>query len=126
MFPFPERMMNAMENPADRLKPLINCPACQKKYDPKRVLLLAEDSRKTALHLECASCGASSLVFISLGRMGAVSLGMLTDLDREEASRFYGREAVTPDDALAVHRFLMDFRGDVSECLPREGKEKRR
>lgn len=113
-----------MENPADRLKPLINCPSCQKKYDPKRVLLLAEDSKKTALHLECTACGASSLVFVSLGRMGAVSLGMLTDLDREEATRFYGREAVTSDDALTMHRFLMDFRGGASGCLPREKKRR--
>lgn len=111
-----------MENPSERFKPLIHCPICQKKYDPKRVLLLSEDERKTALHLTCGECGASSFVFVSLGRMGAVSLGMLTDLDREEAKAFYGKEAVSADDALSVHRFLRDFRGGVGECLPRPGR----
>ena len=101
----------------ENLKPLIRCPVCQKKYEPGKVILLSEDDKKTALHLTCESCGISSLVFISLGKMGAVSFGMLTDLERDEVKRFYGNDAVTVDDALDVHRFLKDFHGDISECL---------
>lgn len=109
--------MNPMESSLENLKPLIRCPVCQKKYEPGKVILLSEDDRKTALHLTCESCGISSLVFISLGKMGAVSFGMLTDLEREEVKRFYGSEAVTADDALEVHRFLKDFRGGIGEYL---------
>lgn len=111
-----------MENPVERLKPLIHCPVCQKKYDPRRVTLLSEDGRKTALHLACEGCGASSLVFVSIGPMGAVSLGMLSDLESDEAKRFYGQKAVSADDALSLHRFLKDFRGGVEECLSKKKK----
>jgi hypothetical protein len=106
-----------MESSLENLKPLIRCPVCQKKYEPGKVILLSEDDRKTALHLTCESCGISSLVFISLGKMGAVSFGMLTDLEREEVKQFYGGDAVTADDALEVHQFLKDFRGGIGEYL---------
>jgi hypothetical protein len=111
--------MNPLESPFERMKPLIHCPVCQKKYDPGRVTLLAEDGRKTALHLSCDGCGAASIVFVSVGKAGAVSLGLLTDLEADEAKRFYGREAVTPDDALTLHRFFRDFRGGAERCLPK-------
>lgn len=106
-----------MESPAERLKPLLHCPSCQKKYDPDRVTLLSENDRRTVLHLNCKGCGASSVVFVSIGKMGAVSLGLLTDLSAAEAKRFYGREAVSQDDALMQHRFLKDFRGGAREYL---------
>jgi hypothetical protein len=104
--------MNPMEPSLEKLKPLIRCPVCQKKYEPGKVILLSEDDRKTALHLTCESCGISSLVFVSLGKMGAVSFGMLTDLDagRSETVLRQARRS-TADDALEVHRFLKDFRG---------------
>jgi len=113
--------MNIPENPVDRLKPLIHCPACQRKYDPKRATLLSGDGRKTVLHLSCAGCGASSIVSVSVGKMGAVSIGFLTDLSSHEAKRFYGREAVSSDDALMLHRFLRDFHGGFGECLSGTG-----
>lgn len=104
-----------MGHSLENLKPLIRCPVCQKKYDPSKVVLLSEDDRKTVLHIACESCGISSLVFVSLGKMGAVSFGMLTDLGREEVRTFYGSEPITADDALAVHRFMKGFRGGVRE-----------
>lgn len=114
--------MNTPENPVERLKPLIHCPVCQKKYDPARVTLLSEDDRNTVLHLDCRECGASSLVFVSIGAMGVVSLGMLTDLDSDEARHFHGQQPVSADDALSLHRFLSDFSGGVEECLPKGGR----
>lgn len=106
-----------MEHSLENLKPLIRCPVCQKKYEPGKVVLLSEDDRKTALHLTCEACEISSLVFVSLGKMGAVSFGMLTDLERQEVKKFYGSEAVSPDDALEVHQFLKEFQGGIEECF---------
>ncbi|HWQ60232.1 MAG TPA: hypothetical protein VN420_03720 [Candidatus Fimivivens sp.] len=107
-----------MKHSLENLKPLIRCPVCQKKYDPGKVILLSEDDRKTVLHIACEACGISSLVFVSLGKMGAVSFGILTDLSREEIREYYGSEPVSIDDTLAVHRFLKGFRGGVRECFP--------
>ncbi len=111
-----------MGHSLDNLKPLIRCPVCQKKYDPSKVVLLSEDDRKTVLHIACESCGISSLVFVSLGKMGAASFGILTDLGREEVRTFYGREPVSTDDTLAVHRFLKGFTGGVREFFPEKSR----
>lgn len=109
-----------MGHSLENLKPLIRCPVCQKKYDPSKVVLLAEDDRKTVLHIACESCGISSLVFVSLGKMGAVSFGVLTDLGREEVRAFYGTEPVSTDDVLEAHRFLKGFRGGAKECFEKK------
>lgn len=114
---FFEAFRKAMGHSLENLKPLIRCPVCQKKYDPSKVVLLSEDDRKTVLHIACESCGISSLVFVSLGKMGAVSFGMLTDLGREEIRSFYGAQPVSTDEVLEVHRFLKGFRGGIKECF---------
>lgn len=106
-----------MKPSLENMKPLIRCSVCQKKYEPGKVLLLEEDEKKTTLHLTCESCGVSSLVFVSLSQMGAVSFGILTDLDRSEAKKFYGNEAISSDDALEAHSFLKTFRGGAGEYL---------
>lgn len=108
-----------MDHSLENLKPLIRCPVCQKKHEPAQALLLSEEDGKTVLHLACGDCGVSSLIFLSLGKMGAVSYGLLTDLDREEAAAFYGRDPVSADETLEAHRFLKGFRGGVGECLLR-------
>ncbi len=110
--------MKAMGHSPENLKPLLRCPVCQKKYDPGKAVLLSEDDRKTVFHIACESCGISSLVFVSVGKMGAVSFGVLTDLGREEVRAFYGSDPVSIDDTLAAHRFLRACRGGVKECFP--------
>jgi hypothetical protein len=107
-----------MGHSLENLKPLLRCPVCQKKYDPGKVVLLSEDDRKTVLHIACESCGISSLVFVSLGKMGAASFGLLTDLSREEVRKFYGSEPVSTDDTLSAHRFLKGFHGGARDCFP--------
>jgi len=107
-----------MGHSLENLKPLLRCPVCQKKYDPGKVVLLSEDDRKTVLHIACESCGISSLIFVSVGKMGVVSFGILTDLGREEVRKFYGSEPVSTDDTLATYRFLKGFNGGARECFP--------
>ena len=108
---------NIMKPSLENLKPLIRCSVCQKKYEPGKVLLLEEEEKKTTLHLTCDACGVSSLVFVSLSQMGAVSFGILTDLDRSEAKKFYGGEAISSDDALEAHAFLKTFQGGAVDYL---------
>lgn len=108
-----------MDHSLENLKPLIRCPVCQKKYEPEQVLLLSEEEGKLVFHLACEDCSVSSIIFLSLGRMGAVSYGLLTDLTREEVKKFYGRAPVSVDETLEVHRFLKRFRGGIDECLSR-------
>ncbi|OGI21357.1 MAG: hypothetical protein A2808_01690 [Candidatus Moranbacteria bacterium RIFCSPHIGHO2_01_FULL_55_24] len=78
------------------------------------MVVLEEDEKRTALHLSCDGCGASSLVFLSLGQLGVMSLGVPTDLEQAEARALYQGDPVSLDDVLEVHEFLKGHTGDIS------------
>lgn len=101
----------------ENLKALIHCPVCSKEYRPARMLLLDEADRRSTLHLTCESCHASSLVFVSLSPIGAVSMGLLTDLEQSEAKRLFTSEPISSDEVLQVHQYLKTHRGVVDELI---------
>ena len=95
-----------MKPPIDNMKPLMRCSVCNKPFQSARVLMLAEDSERTTLHVQCEDCGVASLVFVSHGQFGVMSVGMLTDLVAEDARELYGKEPVSTDQVIEVHNFL--------------------
>ncbi|MEP7162855.1 MAG: hypothetical protein ABI747_03775 [Candidatus Moraniibacteriota bacterium] len=99
------------------MKPLIHCPVCNKEYRPAKMLLLDQEEKRSTLHLTCEACGASTLVYVSLSQMGAVSMGVLTDLDQSEAKILFKEEPVSSDEVLEVHEFLKQHEGGVDEFI---------
>lgn len=81
------------------------------------MLLLNQEEKRSVLHITCESCHASSLVYVSLSPIGAVSMGVLTDLEQSEAKELFKREALSPDDVLAVHRTLKEAEGKVESLI---------
>lgn len=106
-----------METPLNNLENLAKCPICSKKYGQNKILLLEDESNRTTLHVTCENCKVSSLVFISSGKLGVVSLGMLTDLTREEARIIFKEEAISTDQVIEVHEYLKDLKGGISEFI---------
>jgi transcription elongation factor Elf1 len=106
-----------VKTPLDNLKPLIHCPACNKEYRPAKILLLDQEEKRSTLHLTCDSCGASTLVYVSLSQYGVVSMGVLTDLDQSEAKGLFKEEPVSPDEVLEVHEFLKQHEGGVDDFI---------
>jgi transcription elongation factor Elf1 len=99
-----------MKPSINNLENLVKCPICNKKYGQAKILVLEENDSKTTLHVTCGNCKISSLVFISSGKMGIVSLGMLTDLTTEEARVIFKGEAVSADHVIDVHEYLKNFK----------------
>lgn len=106
-----------MKTPINNLENLIRCPICSKKYGRTKALILEEENNKTTLHLTCDSCKLSSLVFISSGKMGIVSLGILTDLTRDEARGIFKGEAISTDQVIEVHEYFKNFKGGINEFI---------
>lgn len=111
------RKLGLMKMPLENLQPLIRCPVCNKKYEPAKMIVLDEDAKRTTLHLTCDDCGASTLVFVSMGQFGVVSLGMLTDLEQNEARKVFQGEAISSDQVIEVHQFLKNYHGGVEALL---------
>ena len=106
-----------MKLPLENIQSLIRCPVCNKKYRSTKMLVIDENDKRTTLHMTCESCGAATIVFVSLGQFGVVTLGTLTDLDQSEARRMFQGEAVTSDNVIEAHQFLRDHTGGIEEFI---------
>lgn len=106
-----------MKMPLDNLQSIIRCPVCNKKYRPAKMLVLDEDDKRTTLHLTCEDCGAASMVFVSMGQFGVVSLGLLTDLKQSEARHVFQGEAISSDNVIEAHQFLKHYTGGVEALI---------
>jgi len=106
-----------MKMPIDNLQSFIRCPICDKKYRPAKILVLDENEGRTTIHLTCEGCGVASMVFVSLGQFGAVSLGLLTDLKQNEARAVFQRETISTDQVIEVHQFLKNYTGGIDGLL---------
>jgi transcription elongation factor Elf1 len=106
-----------MKMPLENLQSLIRCPVCNKKYRSNRILVLDENEKRMTLHLTCESCGASSMVFVSMGQFGVVSLGLLTDLEQSEAREVFQGEAISADQVIEMHQFLKHYTGGVEALI---------
>lgn len=53
------------------------------------------------------------MVFVSMGQMGVVSLGILTDLEQSEARTVFLSETVSSDQVIEAHQFLKQYTGGV-------------
>lgn len=81
------------------------------------MLVLDEDDKRTTLHLACEGCGASSMVFVSMGQFGVVSLGLLTDLKQSEARSVFLSEAISTDQVIEAHQFLKHYTGGIEALI---------
>jgi DNA-directed RNA polymerase subunit RPC12/RpoP len=108
----------AMPLSLEQLEPLARCPVCNKKHRRGlRMLPVAEEEKRTMLHLTCEHCGGKTLVAISVTPFGMVSLGVLTDLDQSEAKRVLSAEPVSADQVIAAHEFFKQHEGGVEELI---------
>jgi transcription elongation factor Elf1 len=106
-----------MKPSINNLDNLTKCPICNKKYGQSKILVLEEEMNRTTLHVTCGNCKISSLVFISSGKMGIVSLGILTDLTQEEAKKLFKGEEISSDNVIEAHEYLKNFKGGISEFI---------
>jgi len=69
-------------------------------------MMLEENQQQSIFHAACPSCKTATIIFLTSTHSGLVSLGMATDLNQEEARKFFGQEAVNVDEVIDVHGYL--------------------
>lgn len=92
--------------PIGNLEHLTKCPLCQKEYGKFNFTVLDQTREKTRLHLKCDYCESASLVFVIANQNGILSLGMVTDVTKEEAQRALNKEPVSQDDVMTIYEHL--------------------
>ncbi len=87
---------------------LAHCPLCQAAYPETQVRLLGEKGTSRLFHCSCRSCGHALLAVIVESSGSVSSVGLVTDLEIQDAVRFRDAEPITADECVAAHRALKD------------------
>ena len=98
-------------------KLLTHCPLCETVYEDQSIHLLGESSGMRLFHLTCKSCSHAVLAVILENQNGVRSMGMMTDLEAQDALRFQDAPMITADDCLNIHDFLAHSSSDFCRYL---------
>ena len=106
------------------------CATCGRGYRAPDIRVLAERDGLFFIDLGCSSCGSKAVAIVTIELDGdgiQADLGDLELLPRRtvEAPPDPLAEPVDADDVLAVHEFLRDFEGDLSDLVSRAGRDER-
>ena len=98
-----------------RLLSIIKCSNCDYPYQTEDVSVLGQQGELWFVSVSCPSCGIQGLVAAVVQESSSTEVA--TDLTGDEYAKFAQREAIEINDVLAMHNFLKDFDGDISELL---------
>jgi len=87
---------------------LESCFFCNSYYSQDDFLMLEEQDQKNTVHVTCPKCNTSTLVFSSITNTGIVSLGIATDLDKNEVKKMFCNKAIDADDVLEMHELVYE------------------
>lgn len=104
-----------MNSPVPKL--LTHCPLCHAPYEEQSVRLLGEHENMKLLHLTCSHCAHSVLAVILENQGGISSVGLVTDLEVQDAVRFQDAESITADDCLEAHAMISTKSKDICKQL---------
>lgn len=94
---------------------LAHCPLCQAAYDETSVCLIGEFTPRMAFgasgksrmfHLTCKQCCHAVLAVILESSHGISSVGLVTDLEAQDAVRVHEASPITADDVVRAHQEL--------------------
>ncbi len=90
------------------LRVLTACPFCDSHYAIRAARVIAQKEDAHVVHIECVQCGGSIVALILANGTGPQSIGIMTDLARDEVAKFSSSTVVNEDDAVSLHEHLID------------------
>lgn len=88
------------------LKLISQCPICSHDYKTEPAKLFANKKNAQFVHITCDSCKISFMAIIMLLGKGISTVGMVTDLNFEDAKRLYGNSPITIDQVIEAHKLF--------------------
>jgi len=77
---------------------------CGMGYEPAYIGVLQQQGSVTVVHAECPRCQSAAILAVLAGMLGIVTtMGMLTDMTREDVERFKDAKVISSDDVLRLH-----------------------
>lgn len=90
------------------LKMISHCPVCHYSNTAIEAKVLDENDHAHLVYIKCKRCQSAVLALFSTNGFGVNSIGVITDFDSYEVSKFKDLPRVGIDDVLAVKEALND------------------
>lgn len=83
---------------------LVNCGVCGEKYRSGSARVVGNRNNSLVVHIHCDNCKSAMITIISKNPTGenTMTMGMLTDLDYNEAVRSMNMKAIDADEVLDI------------------------
>lgn len=85
---------------------VIYCPLCNKEYRPDNLRVVEEAGETVLAHSSCPACAGAVLSLLYKDLMGITLLGLVTDLDYDDALKFKDGEIIKTDEVLKLYQLL--------------------
>lgn len=97
---------------------ILRCPICGLRYKLEQTKILESwqdevlDEAGILIHSDCTKCKSSVMFNIEVNGPEVYSVGMITDLTQADSAKFKGQAPLKPNDVIAVHKAIRNFKGD--------------
>ena len=96
--------MNLSQKSLQKL--ITTCPHCQAEFEQLDRTLIHESRTAKLLHVRCRTCQSSLVTLLFSTGPLISSIGLVTDLSREDVVKFQLTTQVSEDDLFALHHWL--------------------
>lgn len=100
-------------SPEETLRLVSYCPVCHYHYNPVEAKVLEENDGAHLVYIKCRRCRSAILALIMANNFGISSVGLITDLDSYEVTKFKDIEAIGDDDVLELYEKLAKDQFDL-------------
>lgn len=80
------------------------CPVCDIDFKPLKLRIIANKEKVDIIHTQCNKCNSYILSLILKNHQGISSIGVITDLDYQDASKFINKKKLTTDNIINIHK----------------------
>jgi len=97
---------------------VLRCPVCGIKYklDQTKVVETMHDEfyseASILIHSDCQKCKSSVMFNVEIRGPEVFSVGMVTDLTRQDTARFKKHKPISANEVIGVHKEIREFKGD--------------
>lgn len=98
---------------------ILRCSFCGNNLSENEVAVIEEKDQKTTFHATCFKCRTATIIFFTTSQAGIISLGMATDLGREEIKEKYLQKSISTDEVLDAHQLISGEKSNFLDSLSR-------
>ncbi len=85
---------------------IIYCPLCNKEYKPENIKIVDQADETILAHSNCPRCQGAILSLLYKDALGITLIGMVTDLNYDDAIRVKDKKMINQDDILEIYQVI--------------------